>query len=692
MQLRWFHMLLVILGSFVGLQAEKPLDSIHYLVRAYEQEPSTQKRYDIAASIMDACAAIRLEDLDGIRREKFDGKPSDISSIWASVYAHVYYYKNQQDSSLYYYILQRHLAEQENDLSSMVAANGNIAYILSDQGQYIDAIRQFRAYISVAFETGDERNVSDYYYNIASNFKYLNRLDSALVYFEKAASIDRSLENYSGMLYNLKAMANMHLLMENDAQTMRWCQACIDEGKKYQLMRPVAYCQYYLAEMYAKNQDWEQSIARINQAINMDIQRGDSSRLATFLLVRAKAESTTSYQQALKTVEQAVRLSKEAGKRRQWLQALQRLASIHMDHEQYGAAENMLNEIRAQWSQEGETQMKEAWYDLRIDLARKQKEWLLLDSLWKSKNMLSQEIFLASGRQHVSQIDNEAELFQLENKLEAQALSLEINRKKVQIRTSLLAILGLSVLVLGLLFYIVYARIRKRMYETDERNRQEQLEQHNALLVAQINHQKTKINPHFLFNGLNSINNFIINEDPRTASEYLSKFAMLMRHVLNHSSKQWVPVVEEFAMLRQYLEIEQIRFTQLFDFAFKIDDSIDDERIMIPTMLIQPFIENAIKHAFDDTIKNPMITIALKLHDSNMLALSVHDNGKGRQKRVVNTKSQHRSQGLLISEERLQMLNQLFDVKASMQVIDYTNPSGTEVLIRMKIISNDERN
>ncbi len=107
---------------------------------------------------------------------------------------------------------------------------------------------------------------------------------------------------------------------------------------------------------------------------------------------------------------------------------------------------------------------------------------------------------------------------------------------------------------------------------------------------------RSQMNPHFVFNALNSVQNFILKNDTREASRYLTKFARLMRLILENSESPMVPLAREIELLRYYTELENLRFNQKFSFDFQVDPNLSPEAVSIPGMLIQPHIENAIWH------------------------------------------------------------------------------------------------
>jgi hypothetical protein len=200
--------------------------------------------------------------------------------------------------------------------------------------------------------------------------------------------------------------------------------------------------------------------------------------------------------------------------------------------------------------------------------------------------------------------------------------------------------------------------------------------------------QKTlqlQMNPHFIFNSLNSIQSFILSHDTKMAVTYLGKFSQLMRLILNNSGKKYVPFKEEMMAIRHYIELEKLRFDNKFNCTIHIDKSIDAEFIEIPPMIIQPFIENAIIHGILHKEGTGKIQIDFNIKEDKLACL-ITDDGVGRKKSEElkqKTGISRKSRGMGITKERLEMLNNDTEAGHSVNIVDLTDsngkPTGTRV-------------
>jgi LytS/YehU family sensor histidine kinase len=202
-----------------------------------------------------------------------------------------------------------------------------------------------------------------------------------------------------------------------------------------------------------------------------------------------------------------------------------------------------------------------------------------------------------------------------------------------------------------------------------------------------------QMDPHFVFNTLNSIQSYIIKNDRLASSQYLSKFARLMRLILNNSQNHAVPLSDEIAALSLYMELESLRFQHKFEFNISTDVSVDAETCYIPAFLIQPFVENAIWHGIMGLKTTGTINVKFKKEAGQLLCV-VEDNGVGRKKSLEmkgESELKKKSLGISLVKSRLNILNNYYGVNMYVNFTDLYNedhsPAGTRVSISLPIIN-----
>ena len=225
-----------------------------------------------------------------------------------------------------------------------------------------------------------------------------------------------------------------------------------------------------------------------------------------------------------------------------------------------------------------------------------------------------------------------------ENKLLAQQNQIQV----MELRQNNYFLIGMST-ILVLVFIIGYLFIRQNRIRN---------EQQSSLLEQKL--LRSQMNPHFIFNSLQAIQNFILKRDEKEAIKYLSSFAAVTRNVLENSRMEVIPLKKEISLLENYLHLQKLRFKNRFDYEIVVDKSIDLETLKIPPMLSQPFIENAVEHGFHNIEGEGKITVSYIIKN-NVLEMEIIDNGTG-MKSSYSENKKHESLALEITKERIALM------------------------------------
>lgn len=217
-------------------------------------------------------------------------------------------------------------------------------------------------------------------------------------------------------------------------------------------------------------------------------------------------------------------------------------------------------------------------------------------------------------------------------------------------------------------------------------NRQRILEEKQRAIEIEQRLLRSQMNPHFLFNTLSSIQTFLLEkEDTDQGIYYLSKFSKLMRQVLEHSREKFIPLDDEIKTLENYLTLQKMRHSDQFDFHIEIDEAIDPELVMIPPMMLQPFIENAILHGRIHQMEAGLIHIQVKKERENLI-LSIEDNGVGRlEARRLTKQPDHKSLSSAILEDRIELLRKTLKKNIGYQIYDLPE-QGTRVQFNFPLL------
>lgn len=249
-------------------------------------------------------------------------------------------------------------------------------------------------------------------------------------------------------------------------------------------------------------------------------------------------------------------------------------------------------------------------------------------------------------------------------------------------------------LVLLVTAAIVYYTVRQRIVSL-RKKAATQRDFERQIARVKMNMLRAQMNPHFIFNSLNSINNFILKNDPQNASGYLTKFSRLMRMILDNSRSEWVTLENELSALDLYIQLEAIRFDNVFEYKLMLDEHIDPAQVIIPPLIIQPYVENAIWHGLLYRQEpGGMLLLEIKKVEDQLM-IKVEDNGVGRQASTdLRSRSalKRKSHGMKITGERLDIVNMTYDANTNVKVEDLYDENqhgcGTRVLITLNYIQN----
>ncbi|MDP1802488.1 MAG: histidine kinase, partial [Bacteroidota bacterium] len=241
--------------------------------------------------------------------------------------------------------------------------------------------------------------------------------------------------------------------------------------------------------------------------------------------------------------------------------------------------------------------------------------------------------------------------------------------------------------IIILIFLLVILIFKYRLNLIKKRERLKTIQQ-TKLSNAELKALRSQMNPHFVFNAINSVQYFITNNDPASSQKYLSKFARLIRYVVDNSKPSVIPLSKELEALNLYLDLESLRFEHKFEYSIDINKNIDIENVQIPSMLIQPFVENAIWHGLMHKETKGKIKIEIDVKEKVMLCV-IEDNGIGRKRaQEINRENNnefHKSVGISLTQERLDVLNLQNNSKLTVTIIDLLDVEGNNTGTRVEL-------
>lgn len=484
-----------------------------------------------------------------------------------------------------------------------------------------------------------------------------NRFSEAIEHFSKALSTVRDLNN-----------PNRENAIKNKLAKAYEASGDLDKAESYILpdkaadQKIDAVQSQRAAEFYSRNRNIDKEVQLRRQTVeeleqNEAVLGNTREALAQPVISRPKAKlelgkallKQNNYKEALPILEESAEEAKISDDIATQKDAVQQLSEVYAG---LGADDKALKNYRE--------------YVGLVDKLYQQKEEEIDKIVALNRELAEKQNRISSLEKDRELTESQYKLYQTENQL-----TIENDRRQKLIIYSLLG--GLVLLITALYF----------MYRS---NKQRRLA-NNVLALRSL---RTQMNPHFIFNALNSVNNFIAKNDERAANRYLSEFSTLMRSVLDNSEEDFITLEKELELLRLYLKLEHARFTEKFDYELNIDDSIDQEQFLIPPMLLQPYVENAVWHGLRYKKDKGFLKVNLRYLDSGTIKIEIMDNGIGRtQSKALKTGHQKKkkSKGMQNIKQRIEILNNMYKDKISVDIKDMNNDkTGTIVTLILKKI------
>tara|TARA_R110000868_G_scaffold93810_6_gene259501 strand:- start:12078 stop:13829 length:1752 start_codon:yes stop_codon:yes gene_type:complete len=295
---------------------------------------------------------------------------------------------------------------------------------------------------------------------------------------------------------------------------------------------------------------------------------------------------------------------------------------------------------------------------------------------YQMAEQFNEEINSEVNRRYIYDLIIKYETEKKTNQIEALASENEFINLRLRKKTNTLIIGALGMALLTFILYILY--------------RQKELKNEKQILTLEQSMLRSQMNPHFLFNSLNSIKLYIINNEKKNAVHYLNKFSKLVRKILEASSLKEISLADELETIDLYMNIENIRFSNEINFKVLLDETIDEHNIKIPSLILQPFLENSLWHGLSSKEGEKNILLHVSRENDKFIQISITDNGVGREasERIKESKIlKRKSIGIDITKERLANFSKDFENSFQVEIIDLYDVNkvslGTKVVLHI---------
>jgi hypothetical protein len=543
-------------------------------------------------------------------------------------------------------------------------------------GKQIERFQYYSEKILYYQANGPKENLADCYHGIAGYYYYLGDLDKTIEYYLRARDVYRSFDSF-GYANETAVLGKMYMEWGNLDKAEVFIKLALEEFVHLELGSFYAF--QNLGDLYSIRHDYRQAI---QYYIHGRHSRGANNLLATavnqvsFASVYLQLESMDS---ALCYLDSA-----EDIRQKEDLRIISPQGNLEIDYNYYRYYTMTRNEKLAMRSLENALQ--EARSSNYIPLVLKYTNELHFYWLKKGDSLQSLQYLIQAQniQDSLNRMNTRARIASYEIEQHQQEKEHEIEQLQAQKTTQRNYYLIGGVLIV----LIIIAGLNRLLYKRKRDEQQLYAEFNRQLAQAETKALRAQMNPHFIFNCLNSINSFVIDQKHEMASDYLIKFSKLIRLILDNSRSEMISLNKELDTLKLYVLLESARFDNKFTCVYHIADDIITDSIMIPPMLLQPYVENAIWHGLMQKEGEGTITIEIKEERAEYIKISISDDGIGREKaaELKSKSATHRSHGLKVTSQRIDMMNKLNSTGAQVKILDLKDDQGNATGTRVELI------
>jgi tetratricopeptide (TPR) repeat protein len=600
-------------------------------------------------------------------------------------------YKKNFDSARVYSRDILNFARKIGDSVAVAQIYSTISIGVSQQGDYEASISWIQRAIPIIDSASSPKLLGQLYNNLGRNLKGLQRNTKAMDYYLRSLKIREILKDTLDIIGSLINIGGLNSSMKKHELSLKYSEEALKLAEPTGNIRLLSAINNNIAIAYKKLGDLESALKHYREALNYYNQikwsYGQAYVYGNIGVLQEtldpSGDSALSYYRKALTIHERINDQYGIGITKI------NMALIYNIQKKLNKAQTLFFESIEIAKQINSSQLLEFAYDGLTDLEKIRGNFKKAFEYYQLNREIVDSVYSAEKHKQIAEMETK---YQTERKnREIEVLSknaviqeLQIQEQKQEVRNARIIIIGLVVFVLlglALSYFVLKLNRAKHI------NVKNLLEIKN--LKTEQNMLKSQMNPHFVFNALNSIQAFITSNQTELASKYLASFAKLIRGFLENARSDQVVLEKEIEMLKTYIELEQIRFEHKFDYEIIVGDDVEDEFISIPPLVIQPFVENAILHAFRNRTEGK-IELRFSM-DGDYLVCEIDDNGIGRDEaQRLKIDNKRESLALKITQRRLESVNEQFGVNSGFEIIDKKNidtqqSSGTKVILKLPV-------
>jgi len=562
---------------------------------------------------------------------------------------------NKKDSALRYTELSIQYARRTSN-KSVLAESFNIqARVYAYFGQLELSVAKNIISLQLALEVNDRFRLAKYNRELGVSQRLINNLNDAEYYFKQSYDNAQKIADYHQMGLALSNLGTIYFGRKEFKKAIASAQRAIRLLSELNDFNGLGEAYDILGIIYREQKDYTLAASSFNKSLVYYESTGNKEKIAgVYHNVGTVFRKQKKYGNALNYLQRSIEIREQFGSKSQIYTTYREIADVYRDL--------------------GKTNEALKYLDMYLDY---QDSNTTIQSATKIAEL--SELYRSEQRDRLILMQSDS----IERQGQERAFT-STKLENIQLRNNsqmyfIIGFLIISVLAGIIVFY--------RWNQTRIKQERKEAEMSQTLLRAQMN-------PHFVFNAMSVIQSYIYENDVENSSKFLVNFSRLMRLILENSPKEFIPIETEIEILQKYLETQKLRFEDRFEYSIECEDVLFEEGAVIPPMITQPFIENAIEHGQLHTIEGGFILISFS-KQNNMLDVIIEDNGIGRKGAELNKKSKdHKSMAMKITKDRIDNMSKKYRTEGRLVVEDFNKKlqTGTKVLLSLPYKAENLKN
>jgi tetratricopeptide (TPR) repeat protein len=637
----------------------------------------------------------QTDEIDSLRKNLDNFKSADSLRAQLLLNLAIKLRRVNPSEAIKYYEQSFVLAGEVSEPSIEAKAINGVAICYGMLGEYPLAIEHFQKTLELGKKYKEFLRVADGFNGLGVTYKRLGDYPQSLEYYSHALAVYDSIDDQMGLAAAHENVGVLYDLMKDPKRAMEYYQLAIDIYKKENKPNLVS-ANIGILYLNEKRYDEALTIFRENLRISDSLQRYANSINAMNDIGHVYLKQKK-YKEAEEILMASLARAKEFSMKHEEAIIYENLFEIEMERNNLDGALTYAKKYEQLCLELDSKQAFSAAYSMLSRVYEKRGKYVESLNSYKQYKAWTDSVYNEDNAKAFKAQEVKVEILQKNKQLAEQKLRGDLLQEKIYQETRLKWVLAVTCVLLfatGFLFYQKFKE-RKRVNEllTDKNAEISKQKAHIELMNYQLENRmlRAQINPHFIFNSLGSIQHLITSDQKPSALKYLVKFSNLLRQVLETSITGNAVLKEELQLLNMYLELEALRFDNSFTYVTNVDEALDEDVIEIPTMILQPLIENAVLHGLMPKKGDRKLSISFATNN-NTLEIKIEDNGIGRQASQLLQKGKRNtnpSRGLSVTKQRLASLSEKHGWQSELEYVDLMDDdggaAGTRVILKLPI-------